>query len=250
MAPKRGAPRAPTGKPRICVVCGKRFRRPPSMASDYCSRACRWPGVERDCPHCGSAFRTPPSQAQRYCTVECRALATAARNAEPLTAAIVRQCLRYDPSTGMLYWAVVPSGMGDRLTVGQRAGYPSTKGYRRLTIRGTEYAEHRVIWLWMTGEWPADQLDHKNRKKADNRWCNLREATNGQNMINRPRESFAPRGKSVKRPYRGVEPIERLGRYAAVLGAKHIGLFDTAEEAREAYLAASRAAHGSFAVDD
>ena len=36
----------------------------------------------------------------------------------------------------------------------------------------------------MTGNWPKDMIDHRNRAKKDNRWCNLREVTRAQNAHN------------------------------------------------------------------
>ena len=172
---------------------------------------------------------------------------TAKRNAAPLTVEILREMLDYNPETGEFRWRVDPTG---RHPVGSLAGHRGSKGYWFVTIRGEGYAAHRLAWLYMTGAWPRDQLDHKTRRKDDNRWNSLREANNGQNMIARPRESFRTPGKPVKRPYRGVQYIERLNKYAAVVGPKHIGVYETAEEAREAYLREAKARYGDFAVHD
>jgi hypothetical protein len=67
-------------------------------------------------------------------------------------------------------------------------------GYRRRTIDKTLYLGHRLAWFYMTGEWPQHEIDHIAKpnvtpeeawaNKSDNRWCNLGEATRGQNMAN------------------------------------------------------------------
>lgn len=45
----------------------------------------------------------------------------------------------------------------------------------------------------MTGSWPKEQIDHINHVRSDNRWINLREATNQENCKNR---SISIRNKS------------------------------------------------------
>jgi len=59
------------------------------------------------------------------------------------------------------------------------------KGYFRGNISGHKYRAHRVIWAMVTGSWPADQIDHINHVRSDNRWQNLREANNQINQRNR-----------------------------------------------------------------
>jgi len=49
----------------------------------------------------------------------------------------------------------------------------------------------------MTGQWPKEYIDHKNRKRDDNRWCNLREATHSQNYVNS--QEFGPMRGILKR---------------------------------------------------
>src|SRR6516162_3957825 len=93
----------------------------------------------------------------------------------------VRELFDYNPKDGQLRWKVERQ----KVVKGGVAGYISkSDGYRYIGIDRHELLAHRLIWLWGTGDWPKCQIDHINRKRADNRWVNLREADNSQQMRN------------------------------------------------------------------
>ncbi len=88
----------------------------------------------------------------------------------------------YDQETGALSWK-------EPYDYRRRGGALITDccvhGYLRVhPYRGISWKAHRVIWKWMTGE-DAETVDHINRNRADNRWCNLRNATQKQQNNNR-----------------------------------------------------------------
>lgn len=86
----------------------------------------------------------------------------------------VRELFDYDPLTGVLTRKVRTS---NRIKAGDIAGYTHVRGYRRVRFCGRNVLVHRVIWIWMTGSWPKDQVDHEDGKTSRNVWSNLREAT-------------------------------------------------------------------------
>lgn len=149
-----------------------------------------------------------------------------------LTAALLREHLRYDPETGDFAWLIIIPG---RTPI---PGSRHTKGYMRISVFGKRYQSHRLAWLWMTGEWPR-KIDHIDRNKANNKWSNLRVATNQQNGWNR---DLGPLPRSG---FRGVRQLKH-GRWHARVGQHHVGVFDTAEEAYEAYERASSEIKGEF----
>lgn len=61
-------------------------------------------------------------------------------------------------------------------------------GYLILKIKGKQHKAHRVAWLLYYGSFPQKEIDHINRKRTDNRICNLREATRLQNVLNTTRK--------------------------------------------------------------
>lgn len=101
----------------------------------------------------------------------------------PITAEYLREVFDYEPDTGKLIWAKPRP----HIQVGREAGNvsKSSKGYRCVGLDNKVYKAHRLIWLYMTGDWPKHQIDHINGVKDDNRWCNLREATTQQNCFNK-----------------------------------------------------------------
>lgn len=150
----------------------------------------------------------------------------------------LRAALHYDAVTGQFWWLVA---RGCR-PAGAPAGKTDPRtGYVYIGVYGETYLAHRLAWFWMFGEWPRDQIDHKNRDKSDNRWHNLRAATAVDNSQNVP-----ARGK-----YKGVTWHKGAKRWMAQIRAQntshYLGLFDTAIEAHQAYASAAKKFHGAFA---
>ena len=81
----------------------------------------------------------------------------------------------YDKDTGILKWK----------STGKQAGSVQSNGLR-VCFNYTRYLAHRIIWMMVTGEDPGKlSIDHKNRNNTDNRWENLRLATQEQQNLNR-----------------------------------------------------------------
>ncbi len=157
-----------------------------------------------------------------------------------LTAERLREILLYNPETGEWRWLVGCK----RVKAGDLAGW-TDGGYTRIAIDGSTYRSSRLAWLYMTGEWPPAQVDHENTVKSDDRWINLRLATQSSNQANR--NVFRNNLLGVK----GVKRIRGTSRFQARIyvdgKSRHLGCFDTPQAAGEAYRVAAEQAHGPFA---
>lgn len=151
-----------------------------------------------------------------------------------ITAEYLRSILHYTPETGVFVWLprMEKSGRGGRKgrDIGKPAGTRNLR-YVQISIDGIFYVAHRLAWLWMTGQWPEEILDHVNRDGFDNRWDNLRQATCGENSANRSNHK--------KIGLRGAYLNKYSGRWTSVIHANgrlvHLGTFDTETEAHNVF---------------
>ena len=150
------------------------------------------------------------------------------------------QLVRYDQETGA-FWAITPR-RGVR--GGRPLGHVDANGYRRIGIKGRRYLAHRLAWLYVTGEWPALDVDHRNLLRDDNRWDNLRLATDSENHAN----TRAP--KSNTSGLKGAHWNRFRGYWQSSITVQgrslFLGRFETKEEAHAAYAAAAASIYGEF----
>lgn len=157
-----------------------------------------------------------------------------------LTARWLRVKLNYDPISGDFTWA--RGHTTGRVQIGALAGWLTPEGYRMIQVEGKCYLAHRLAWLYVTGSWPENDIDHKNTIRSDNSWKNLRPTVDLQNQGNRKRNKNKKSGLP-----KGVYANGK--KYSAQLtrgDKKHIGTFFTIEEALEAYTIAAKEKFGEF----
>jgi hypothetical protein len=146
---------------------------------------------------------------------------------------------------GELFWSINISKT--RIQAGIVAGNFDGSGYRQVQLQGKKYMVHRIIWELNNGAIPENMtIDHINQNKSDNRIENLRLASHAENCRNRGLRKDSTTG------YKGVSWNKKAQKYSAQVGIdnkqKHLGYFDTAEEAFVVYQKASQELHGEFNV--
>lgn len=130
----------------------------------------------------------------------------------------------------------------DKLAYGQASAWIHEGGYIRMYYKGRDVYLHRQ--LMNPGQL---HVDHINGNPKDNRKCNLRIVTRGQNMANSTKKSGNKSG------YKGV--TLHKGRYWAAGIMKdrkqiHIGYYPTAELAALAYNKKAIELHGEHAYQN
>jgi hypothetical protein len=155
----------------------------------------------------------------------------------------VTEVLDYDASTGVFRWKIINS---NRTKIGSVAGSiaKSPRGpYRVIGIDGVKYRASALAVMCVTGVWPTELVDHRNHNTLDDRFDNVRPATYQENSFNTG--AHVDNATGLKGVHLHVD-----GRYRAQISVNrkraHLGLFATASQAHQAYLAAAERLHGEF----
>ncbi len=157
-----------------------------------------------------------------------------------ITQEYLKSILHYDPETGVFMWIEAKKGRQLETPIGSK----NYKGYLLLYINDRLHRCHRLAWLYMTGKWPDNHIDHINNIKNDNRWSNLREANNQLNHYN----LLKPKNNTS-----GAKGVRKLktGKYQARIKYDqkeiYLGVYNTLEEASNVYLNKAKELAAQFA---
>ena len=147
----------------------------------------------------------------------------------------LRATFCYDYETGKLFRRQ-KSGMVEQ------AESISSNGYARIGFKYKRYGAHRIAWALVTGNWPTQDIDHKNGIRNDNRLCNLRHVDRSTNLENTKRAKQSNKSSGVLGVY-----VSQKGLITSRIQVKgvdvYLGSFSSIEKASEAYLKAKSENH-------
>lgn len=115
----------------------------------------------------------------------------------------------------------------------------------RLAGKSYLFLAYRIVWLLHNREWPVNTVDHINTDHTDDRIENLRDVSSKGNNENRMKPLSNNRSGEL-----GVSPFKN--KFRASIGVSnelgirtsvHLGVFDTIEAAKDAYLSAKSELH-------
>lgn len=147
--------------------------------------------------------------------------------------------LTYNPESGLFTWNKERKFC--QFIKGSVAGYYEIDGYHYIYIKPKLHLAHRLAFLYMQGSMPPF-VDHKNKIKNDNRWCNLRACTGSENQQNKRLDKRNSVGFS------GIHYSKSRNRFIVRfkipgIGKVSFGSFKNLEDAKEACIAAKRKYH-------
>ena len=157
-----------------------------------------------------------------------------------LTQDELKKLLNYDHITGIFTWKT------NRVNIkaGSIAGTLSAEGYINIQVNYKMYRAHRLVWLYIKGYFPTNEIDHKNGNKSCNSIDNLRECTSEENRRN------CAKNKKNTSGIKGVCFHKETRKWQARARANgknnYLGLYANIEDAAFAYKEFVNKHHGDF----
>lgn len=151
--------------------------------------------------------------------------------------------MTYDPESGK-FFRIKPRGGSKE---GEEVGTNPPSGYQRISIDAKLYLASRLAYLYMLGEMPKGNIDHKDGNPRNNSWNNLRVCTQKQNTHNQKghgeyyKNVYYTKGGRNK-PFNVKIEINGV--------SKSFGYYRTPEEADEAASLIRDMLHGEFSISN
>lgn len=142
---------------------------------------------------------------------------------QELTQELLKELLHYDPETGVFTWKerdikyfrslasckTWNSRFANKVAGSRRICGSSGKEYIDIHIIYRLYASHRLAYLYMTGNFPEDQIDHDDGNGTNNVFSNLSPITGPENQKNMRLKENNTSG------FNGVTWCKRTGKWQA-----------------------------------
>lgn len=128
--------------------------------------------------------------------------------------------------------------------IGDISGSKDGRGYLRMSIDNQRYWAHRLAWLYMTGEYPNDAIDHIDGNKSNNSFNNLRLANKSQNGCNRSKPSNNTSG------IKNIRFCNQRNKWIAQVqfkGKNYARRFNNLDDAQKHTIELRQKLHGEFA---
>lgn len=157
-----------------------------------------------------------------------------------------KKVISYDPITGIFTRI---KAAGGKASVGSVCGtVVGSDGYRRISVCGMVFLAQRLAWFFHYGEWPVDDVDHRDGNRDFNAIANLRSASRKNNNYNRIPQ------KNCSSGYKGVSWHKRMKLWRATMYVdgkqKFLGHYRSPEEASAAYERAAKIYQGDFSLKE
>ena len=149
----------------------------------------------------------------------------------------------FEYRNGQLYWIGKRRGAKKNKPISNKVG----SGYVGCMLDGKPYLLHRLVYLYIHGYMPVNDIDHINGDKTDNRIENLRVVSKAGNQQN-IRKAYTTSTSGLLGAFYSKKHRNWFSRICVNGKRKWLGTFENSNQAHQAYVEAKRYLHPTCTI--